>query len=149
MFRVSIITLVSILFVLSGLYFISNPSYQNSLQARINYFLHDYKSAYKYAKISLDDDKYNKMAFTILAQSKIAIEHEDYIKQGEVYLSKINAISRKKEVLSQDKSRIKFMCEIMIEDYKNLPLSKLTDNSLKQKAKETHDKFKQIYDALF
>lgn len=149
MFRVSIITLVCVLFVFCGFYFITNPSYEDSLQAKVNYFLKDYESAYGYAKKAYDKDRYNKMAFTVLTQSKIALEHKGYIKRGLEYLGKIKLISKKKSISSEDRSRIKLMCEIMLGEYKNLPLSKLTDEELKNSAKKTNDRFKKIYDGLF
>ncbi len=133
----------------SGLYFFINPSYQNSFQARVEYFLGDYERAFKHAQDALKIDKYNKMAFAIFVQSDVALQYQKYIKDGLEYLQKIEVISKKDKISKADKGRIKFMCEISIERFKTLPSSKMTDNELKSSANEINNKFSKIFKELF
>ena len=89
------------------------------------------------------------MAFMVMTQSKIAFKYEEYIKTGVEYLKKIESISSKKEFDNADKARVKMMCEVMIEEYKKLSPTVLTEASLMQEAKKIYMKFKKIYEELF
>jgi tetratricopeptide (TPR) repeat protein len=109
----------------------------------------NYEKAYELAKKANDSDSYNKMAFTVLAQSKIALEYVNYIKEGNEYFKKIDKISSKKEYSDADKVRIKLMCEIMLGNYKKLVPTKLTNKDLIKDAKKSRDKFLQLYKELF
>ncbi len=145
-----ILVISSILFLLfSGFYFITDSSYQDSFEARFYYFIGNYTQAYKFAQKAYEKDSYNKMAFTVLVQSKIAKEYVDYIKTGNKYFEKIDKISSKKEYKNDDKARIKLMCEIMLGDYKKLSPTKLTNQDLVDDAKKLNDKFEQLYKELF
>ncbi len=147
--KIKLLVFVFIIFGLSAYFFISNPSYQNSIQARVYYFLGNYDSAYELAKKAYEQDSYNKMANTVMTQSKIAKKYEIYIKQGNEYLKKIDSISAKKEYSEADKFRVKMMSEIMIEGYKDLKPSTLTDESLIENSKKMQKKFIQLYKELF
>jgi hypothetical protein len=133
----------------SAYYFTVNSSYQNSIQARVYYFLGNYKSAYELAKSAYDADNYNKMAFTVMVQSKIAKSFENYIEQGNIYLKKIDKISSQNKYSDADRIRVKMMCEIMIESFDNLKPSTLTDKVLQENSKKIYTKFKQLYKELF
>ena len=133
-----------------GIYFFSsNSSYQNSIQARVYYFLGNYESAYELSKKAYEQDSYNKMANTVMTQSKIAKEYESYIKQGNVYFKKIDDISLQVKYTEADKVRVKMMCEIMIESYSELVPSTLTDESLQNSSLKMQKKFVQLYEELF
>ena len=145
-----VLVVSAVLFLLfSGFYFIVDSSYQDSFEARFYYFIGNYTQAYKFAKKAYDKDSYNKMAFTVLVQSKIAKEYVDYIETGNRYFEKIDKISSKKEYKNDDKARIKLMCEIMLGDYKKLSPTKLTNQDLVDSAKKINDKFGQLYKELF
>ncbi len=132
-----------------GVYFFSsNPSYQDSIQARIYYFLGNYDSAYELSKKAYEQDSYNKMANTVMTQSKIAKEYEAYIEQGNDYFVRINEISSKKDYTQADKVRVKMMCEVMIESYKELVPSTLTDKSLQNSSQKMQKKFMQLHKEL-
>lgn len=131
------------------LYFSSNASYNNSIQARIYYFIGNYDEAYAYAKRAYEQDPYNKMAFTVLTQSQIAQKYEKYIELGNEYLVKIDEISAKKVFADDDRVRIKLMCEVMIDSYASLVSTKLTDKELLQKSEQMYKKFKKLYEELF
>lgn len=147
--KIKLILFAILLLAGSFLYFNSNSSYQESFEARIYYFLGNYQAAYDLAKKAYDKDKYNKMANTVLTQSKIALGYEKYIKTGNEYLEKINQISTKQELTQADKTRIKMICEVMIDDYNNLKSSVLTDKILVKNAKKMQEKFQQLYNELF
>lgn len=147
--KINLIIFVIVLLGGSLLYFSSNSSYKNSVQARVYYMLGNYDSAYELATKAYNEDTYNKMANTVMIQSKIALNYEKYIEQGNEYLKKIDEISSKKEYTQEDKTRVKFMCEIMVESYNDLKPSTLTDESLQENSKKMQKKFKQLYAELF
>ena len=140
--------LLSLAFVLV-FYFSFSQSYQKSFQSRVYYFLGNYQNAYELAKEAYALDPYNRMAFTMLTQSKIAFKYEDYIKEGTEYLKKIESISSKKEPLKNDMIRVKMMCEIMIERYEKLSPTVLTDKALCEEALSIYKKFKKLHEELF
>lgn len=143
--------IIFLIVVLGGsfLYFSSNSSYQNSIQARVYYMLGNYDSAYVLAKEAYDVDPYNKMANTVMTQSKIAKSYEEYIEQGNEYFSAIDEISSKVDYNNADKMRIKMMCDIMIESFTELKSSTLTEKSLIENSEKMQKKFKQLYEELF
>ena len=147
--RVIMVTSVILLLALSAFFFASNSSYQNSLQARVYYFLGNYEEAHALATKAHEEDRYNKMAFTVMTQSTIALKYESYIKQGNTYFKLIDAISAQKEVTLADKSRVKIMCEVMIEQYETLVPTPLTDDALQESARMMVEKFKQLHAELF
>ncbi len=136
-------------FGFGALYFVYNSSYQDSFEARFYYFIGNYEKAYTLSKRAYEKDSYNKMAFTVFTQSKIALNYEEYIKEGNKYLGKIEKISSSDVYNQADKVRVKMMCEIMIDRYKRLTPTKLTDKSLLENSKKIYMKFKKLYDELY
>ena len=130
-------------------FFLSDSSYQNSLQSRVYYFLGNYQEAYDLAKSAHDEDSYNKMAFTVMTQSKIALKYEKYIEQGNEYFKTIDEISSRDKVTLADKSKVKLMCEIMMDEYQTLVPTPLTDEKLQINAGIIKKKFEQLYAELF
>jgi len=147
--KIKLILFIVLLLGGSLYFFSSNSSYQNSIQARVYYFLGNYESAYELAKKAYEEDSYNKMANTVMVQSKISKEYEAYIKQGNEYLKKIENISSKKDYTKPDKLRVKMICEIMIESYKDLVASTLTEESLLEESKKMQKKFIELHKELF
>lgn len=144
------VVFILVLFLGGGFFFFSfNSSYKDSFQARVYYFLGNYEEAYTYAKSAYAQDEYNKMAFTVLTQSKIAKSYEKYILEGNKYLKKIDEISAKNIFADADKIRIKMMCEVMIDSYSSLVPTKLTDKQLRKNAQMVYEKFKKLYAELF
>ena len=132
-----------------GFYFLFTPTYQKSIEARIFYLLGEYKDAYNLSKEAYDLENYNKMAFTVMTQSKIAMKYKKYIDDSSDYFQKIELISAKDRFSKEDKARVKMMCEIMIDEYKKLIPTKLTSKNLIDDAKKSYEKFKSLYDELF
>jgi hypothetical protein len=130
-------------------YFLFTPSYQKSIEARFFYLLGDYEVAYELSLEAYELESYNKMAFTIMTQSKIAMKYEKYIQDADDYFQKIELISAKEKFMPDDKARVKMMCEIMIEEHKKLTPTKLTSQNLIDDAKARSAKFESLYKELF
>lgn len=143
-------TIVAVLLIAIGIfYFAISSSYQMSIEAKVYYYMEKYKKANEYAIKAYNQNNYNKMAFTVMTQSQIALQYQDYVKRGEGYFQKIETISSKKNITTSDKNRIKFMCGIMIGEYENLSSTIMTDANLAKNAKITYKKFKEIEKKLF
>ncbi len=147
MFRLGV--LLILILGLGGLFFFINPSYQNSFQARLEYMMDRYETAYELAHKAYKLDAYNKMAFDVLTKSKKALLYIEYTKRAKEYFAKINHISSKNNISQADKLKIKFMCEVAIGEYEELSKKHFDNDKLKNKAKEYYEKFKQIYKELW
>jgi len=131
------------------LYYFLDESYRLSLEAKAYYEFGNYKKAKELAQKAYKDDQYNRMAFTVLTQSKIAQVWQNYIKESNQYLFEINSISNKDIITKADKNKIKMMLEVMMGEFNNLPKSKLLDEKLKQKATQNYTKAVNLYNGIF
>ena len=136
------------LIVLFGLFFYSDNSYKLALEAKFLYENKEYEKALNLSQKALDIDIYNKMANTVLNQSKAAIKFNSYIKNGKEYLERIKKMSQS-SVSKADSERIKMMCDVMIEDFDDLKNSALLDNELKNEALNTKEIFVKLKNELF
>ena len=136
------------LIVLFGLFFYSDNSYKLALEAKFLYENKEYEKALNLSQKALDIDIYNKMANTVLNQSKAAIKFSSYIKNGKEYLDRIKKMSQS-SVSKADSERIKMMCDVMIEDFDDLKNSALLDNELKNEALNTKEIFVKLKNELF
>ncbi|ERJ26314.1 hypothetical protein [Campylobacter concisus] len=136
------------LIVLFGLFFYSDNSYKLALEAKFLYENKEYEKALNLSQKALDIDIYNKMANTVLNQSKAAIKFSSYIKNGKEYLERIKKMSQS-SVSKADSGRIKMMCDVMIEDFDNLKNSALLDSELKNEALNTKEIFVKLKNDLF
>ena len=141
-------TLLIITVILVVAFFTFNDSYKYSLEAKLKYMMGNYKEAIELAHKAFELDPYNKMAFSMLAQSKISIKFLNYIEDGEKYLKKIELISKKSNITHEDKIKVKMMCEVMLERYKKLAPTVLTPKPLVEKSKKLYQTFKKIYENL-
>ncbi len=133
---------------LFGLFFYSDNSYKLALEAKFYYESKDYEKALNLSQKALDIDIYNKMANTVLNQSKAAIKFSSYIKNGKEYIERIKEMSQG-SVSKVDKERIKMMCEIMIDDFESLRNLALLDAELKSEALNTKEIFVKLKNKLF
>ena len=133
---------------LFGLFFYSDNSYKLALEAKFLYENKEYEKALNLSQKALDIDIYNKMANTVLNQSKAAIKFSSYIKNGKEYLERIKKMSQN-SVSKADSERIKMMCDVMIEDFDDLKNSALLDNELKNEALNTKEIFVKLKNELF
>lgn len=136
------------LIILFGLFFYSDNSYKLALEAKFLYENKEYEKALNLSQKALDIDIYNKMANTILNQSKAAMKFSSYIKNGKEYLERIKKMSQS-SVSKADSERIKMMCDVMIEDFDDLKNSALLDNELKNEALNTKEIFVKLKNELF
>lgn len=136
------------LIVLFGLFFYSDNSYKLTLEAKFLYENKEYEKALNLSQKALDIDIYNKMANTVLNQSKAAIKFSLYIKNGKEYLERIKKMSQS-SVSKADSERIKMMCDVMIEDFDDLKNSALLDSELKNEALNTKEIFVKLKNELF
>ncbi len=130
-------------------FFIFSNSYSKSFQARFLYTIGDYNKAYNLARDVYLKDSYNRMALTVMNQSKIALKYQKYIKDGKKYLKIIEKISGDKNISDQDLAKIKIICEVMTGEYKKLKPILLSVSSLSDNALEINKKFNKIYEELF
>jgi tetratricopeptide (TPR) repeat protein len=137
-----------VLIFLVILFFGFSDSYKYSLEAKVKYAMGNYEEAMELAKKAFDLDPYNKMSFSILAQSKISIKFLDYIKDGQDYLSQIDFISKKSNLQKSDKIKIRMICEVMIGRFKRLTPTVLTDKLLYEKSQNIYNDFVKIYDNI-
>ena len=126
-----------------------SPTYRLSLEAKYYFEKEDFKKAYELAKKAYILDPYNKMAFSILTQSKIAQSYQNFNNDFNNYFDKIKKISEKENISDKDKKRIKMMLEILIDEYKNLKPSILLPKSLKEKSEKNYQKVKELYERVF
>lgn len=136
------------LVMVMGVYFIINPSYQKSIEAKYYYETGDYKIAYDLASEAFSEDIYNRMASTIMAQSKTSLLYVKYIDQAKQFLSTINEIATHESISDADRARIKLMSEIMVDSYVKLAPSVITDKDLVKKAKKHRDEFEKLLEKV-
>lgn len=133
---------------LFGLFFYSDNSYKLALEAKFYYESKEYEKALILSQKAIDIDIYNKMANTVLNQSKAAIKFSSYIKNGKEYIERIKEMSQGR-VSKVDKERIKIMCDVMIEDFESLRNLALLDAELKSEALNTKEIFVKLKNELF
>jgi len=131
-----------------GLYFLVNPSYQKSLQAKYYFETGEYKEAHLLAKEAFSLDVYNRMASTVMAQSITALKYVDYIDEAKKYMIQINDIALHETISDSDKAKIRLICEIMISSYIKLAPSVVTDSDLVARTKDYYEKFETLLEKV-
>lgn len=145
----AILTLVALSFVgVMGLFFLVNPSYQKSIQAKYFFETGNYKEAAALAKEAFSLDAYNRMAATVMAQSVTALKYVSYIETGKKYMAEINAIATHENILDADKAKIRIMCEIMNAEYIKLAPSVITDKALVEETANYHEQFEKLLEKV-
>lgn len=137
-----------------AIYFMFNPSYQRSLEAKYYYITGDYKEAYTLASEAFGLDGYNRMAATIMTQSQTAIKFVDYIDEAKKYLGQISKMAEASSITDSDKAKIKMMCEIMMESFVKIsPIDRdgravLLDDDLIEEARHYHQQFADLHEKI-
>ncbi len=137
-----------VLVLIMVIYFLSHPSYEKSLEAKYYYEMGDYNKAYKSANEAFSMDLYNRMAATVMAQSKTALKYVKYIDEAKKYMLDINEIANKTTITDADRAKIKMMSEIVVDSYSKLAPSVMTDKSLVNEAKKYHDNFEKLLEKV-
>ncbi len=147
--QIKLFPLLSLGFVLfMGLYFLLNPSYQKSIQAKYYFETGDYKEALILANEAFSMDVYNRMSSTIKAQSIIALKYVTYINESKKYMQQINEIATHEIVSDSDKAKIRIICEIMTSRYKKLAPSVITDKELVKRSSKYYANFEKLLEKV-
>jgi tetratricopeptide (TPR) repeat protein len=146
--RYAFIVTAFVLILVMVVYFLLHPSYEKSLQAKYYYEMGDYKKAYAAANEAFSMDIYNRMAATIMAQSKTSMKYQEYIEQAKRYLKEINEMAAKERLSDADRARIKMMSEIVVDSYDKLAPSVITDKTLVDEARKYHDNFEKLLEKV-
>ena len=131
-----------------GLYFLINPSYKKSIEAKYYYETGAYKEAYRLATEAFAIDLYNRMASTIMAQSKTSLKYVSYINDAKKYMNEINNIAKHDTLSDADKAKMRLICQIMIDSYIKLAPSVITDNTLVEAAASYYKNFEQLLEKV-
>jgi len=131
-----------------AVYFIVNPSYRKSIEAKYYFEIGDYKEAYSLANEAFSEDVYNRMASTIMAQSKTSLKYVSYIEEGKRYMKEINAMAEGDTISDASKAKIKMMATIMVDSYPKLAPSIITDKELVDEAAKYYKNFEQLLEKV-
>ena len=136
------------LIFIMGVYFLVNPSYTKSIEAKYYYETGEYHEAYSLASEAFGMDVYNRMAATIMAQSKTSLKYVKYIDEAKGYLKEINEIATHETISDSEKARIKIMSEIVVNSYSKLAPSVITDKNLVKDAAKYHSEFERLLEKV-
>ena len=136
------------LILVMGIYFLINPSYERSIEAKYYYETGDYKEAYTLAQEAFSLDVYNRMASTIMAQSRTSLKYVEYIEEAKSYMLQVNEIAQKDLITKADRARMRIMSEIIVKSYVKLAPSIITDTELVEEAAKQHKNFKILLEKV-
>lgn len=134
--------------LLMGSYFAFNPSYQLSLEAKYYYAMSDYEKAYDLSSEAYEMEQYNRMARSIMVQSKYALRYVHYNQEAQEYLDKIRSYASQEKISLAEQMRIKMMCDIMIDKHDKMQPTILIDKDLVRESRENYKKFKKLKASL-
>ncbi|MFK5937474.1 MAG: hypothetical protein QM497_03660 [Sulfurimonas sp.] len=129
-------------------YFLVNPSYQKSIEAKYYYETGAYKEAYTLANEAFAIDVYNRMASTIMAQSKTSLRYVAYINDAKKYMKEIDDIAKHDILSNADKAKMRIMSQIMIDSYVKLAPSVITDNALVEESASYYKNFEKLLEKV-
>lgn len=133
---------------LGGVWIVFNPSYQKSFEAKVWYAMGKYEEAYSYSKEAFEMDGYNRMASTIMAQSQTALKFVRYNKDADTYKRAIHTIADQPNISGSDRAKIRMMTSIMVDSYKKIAPTVVTDAALVEEAQNNYKQFKKLHDEL-
>ncbi|MBN2782413.1 MAG: hypothetical protein JXQ66_04160, partial [Campylobacterales bacterium] len=81
---------------------------------------------------------------TVMAQSKISMKYEAYIKDAKKYMQEINEIATHEEISEADKAKMRTICEIMVSSYIKLAPSVITDKALVDEVRDYYKEFESL-----
>jgi len=146
--RVLLPSLATGFLLIMGVYFLANPSYEKSLSAKYYYEIGEYHEAYDLANEAFSLDVYNRMASTIMAQSKTALRYVEYVDMAKKYKKDISEIALQKDISDADKAKIKLICEIMIDSFIKLAPSVITDKELVAESARYYKSFGELLEKV-
>ncbi|MBE0499438.1 MAG: hypothetical protein IBX43_09410 [Campylobacterales bacterium] len=140
------ITILMLLFLAA--YFIFNPSYQKSFEAKLYYSLGDYDKAYLLSKEAFDLEPYNRMANSVMVQSQYALRYVNYNKEAQQYLSIIRSYALQEKITLSQQMRMKMMCDIMIEKHQKMQPTILIDKALVEQSRQYYEQFVKLHEQI-
>lgn len=141
--------IAAVLLLFMAVYFFLNPSYQRSIEAKYYYEMGQYEEAYALANEAFAMDVYNRMAATIMAQSKTSMKYVAYINQAKEYMTLINEIAQSNGSINDaQRAKIKLMSEVVVESYTKLAPSVITDSELVKEAASYHQNFEKLLEKV-
>ncbi len=145
-----LILILAIGFILFGFfYYATNTSYSLSSEARTLYEMGKYDEAIDLAQIAYKKDNYNRMAFTVISQSKEAKKWLKFMDESKKFLEKSKELSEKRVISKADRYEMKIMAELVMEEYLKLGKENpMVDKKKKKEAELLFKQFKKIYDEL-
>lgn len=141
------VILIFFLLIMGG-YFLANPSYEKSIRAKYYYEIGDYKEALVLAKEAFSEDIYNRMASTIMAQSITSLKYVSYIEDAKKYKKELDIIAKHESITKVDKAKIRLICGIMIDSYKKLAPSIITNQELVDEAAGYFKEFENLFEKV-
>jgi len=142
-------TLLTLVLLLAmGAYFAFNPSYQLSLEAKFHYSMSDYEKAYDLSSEAYEMEPYNRMARSVMVHSKYALRYVHYNEESKKYLDEIRTYANQEKISAPEQTRIKMMCDIMIDKHNKMQPTILIDKDLVKEARENYKKFKKLNENL-
>ncbi|HIC43768.1 MAG TPA: hypothetical protein EYO73_05630 [Sulfurimonas sp.] len=142
-------SLLALVFLLiMGSYFAFNPSYQLSVEAKFHYSMSNYEKAYDLSSEAYEMEPYNRMASSVMVQSKYALRYVDYNQEAQKYLSIIEGYASQKKISVAEQMRIKMMCDIMIDKHNKMQPTILIDKDLVKESRNHYKKFKKLNENL-
>lgn len=141
-------TIATAILAIMAIYFIINPSYRKSIEAKYYFEIGEYEEAYTLANEAFSLDVYNRMASTIMAQTKTSLKYVKYIHQAKEYMKQINEIAQAQSISDVDKAKIKMMSKIMVESYPKLAPSIITEKDLVDEAATYYKNFEQLLEKV-
>jgi len=130
------------------LYFMFNPSYERSLEAKFYFTMGDYPKAQTLATEAFEMNAYNRMAATVMTQSQVAMKFVNYNKQAKAYMKRISTLAKEAVISDADRAKIRTMCRIMIDEYVKISPSVVIDEALVEESKHYYEKFVALYEKV-
>jgi tetratricopeptide (TPR) repeat protein len=147
----NIFTIISAILVIGVMifYFALSSSYQKSASAKVYYYLSEYDNAYRVAKEAYELDIYNRMAFSIMTQSELALRYLSFIDEANKYYTDINSMINSQSFIDKgDKYKIKMMTDIIIDKFQRLKPTRITDDELVKEAEKIYKEFTLINEKI-
>ena len=136
------------------LYFLINPSYERSIESKFYFAIGEYDEAHRLASEAFTLDPYNRMAATVMTQSKTALLFVGYIDDAKEYMRQISAIAESKSITEAQKAKMRLMCQIMMDSYVKIsPIERdgrttVLDEALLNEARAYYDQFVELHEKL-
>jgi tetratricopeptide (TPR) repeat protein len=146
--KLMIIVVAFFLLLMMGVYFLVNPSYEQSVKAKYYYEIGEYEQALVLSKEAFSLDQYNRMAATVMAQSITSLKYVKYINMAKGYIIEIDEIAKHEYISDADKAKIRLMCEVMISSYIKLAPSVVTDKKLVEESAYYYQKFENLLEKV-